>query len=199
MGVQSEEDGAPALLRGWLDKAQQNPSWPVRAGFGFVRAHLDLRRCQHLGARPRLYGRCAVSNSGYISIGDRLLMHGATVRCELATHEGGRIEIGDQVFVNYGTSVSAHRLVRIGDRCLIGQYTIIMDCDQHAAGGKEGHGTPDPVVIGDRVWIGARCTILKGVTIGSDAVIAAGSVVTKDVPAGAVAAGVPARLLRKSK
>jgi acetyltransferase-like isoleucine patch superfamily enzyme len=187
------------MLGGWLEKTRQHPGWPVKAGLGVLRAHIDLRSCQRLGARPRLYGRCAVANHGHISIGDRLLMHGATVRCELATHEGGRIEIGDRAFVNYGTSISAHRLVRIGDGCLIGQYTIIMDCDQHSPGGEDGHGTPEPVLIGDRVWIGARCTILKGVTIGSDSVLAAGSVVTQNVPPGCVVGGVPARLLKKSR
>jgi len=199
IGERVSEKSASKLFREWLDKARQHPGWPLKAGFGVVRARVDLRSCQHVGARPRLYGRCAVANDGHISIGDRLLMHGGTVRCELATHDGGRIEIGDRAFLNYGTSISAHRLVRIGDGCLLGQYTIIMDCDQHSAAGEAGHGTPKPVNIGDRVWIGARCTILKGVTIGSDSVIAAGSVVTRDVPRGSVAGGVPARLLRKSK
>jgi len=199
IGERASEKSASTLLREWLDKARQHPAWPLKAGLGVIRAHVDLRRCQHVGARPRLYGRCAVANDGYISIGDRLLMYGATVRCELATHGGGRIEIGDRAFLNYGTSISAHRLVRIGDGCLIGQYTIIMDCDQHSAGGQAGHGSPKPVHIGDRVWIGARCTILKGVTIGSDSVIAAGSVVTKDVSRGSVVGGVPARLLTKSE
>lgn len=125
-------------------------------------------------------------------------MYGKTVRCELVSHAGGRLEIGDGVFINYGSSISAHLSVRIGDGSLIGQYAIVMDCDYHAAGDPESHGEAKPVVIGERVWLGARVTILKGVTIGTGAVIGAGSVVVKDVPAGALAAGVPARILRSA-
>jgi acetyltransferase-like isoleucine patch superfamily enzyme len=180
----------------WWRKTLSHPTWPLRAGGGLLRARFDLRHCQHVGARPRLYGRCHVSNGGVITIGDRLLMHGETVRCELTAHNGGRLELGDRVFVNYGASLSAHSLVRIGDRCLIGQYTIIMDCDYHSPEDSESHGETRPIVIGDGVWIGARVIVLKGVTIGSGAVVAAGSVVTRDVPAGAVVAGVPAQVIR---
>ena len=57
---------------------------------------------------------------------------------------------------------------------------------------------PAPIVLGKRVWIGSNSTILQGVTIGDNAVIGAGSVVTKDIPAGCIAAGVPARIIRNS-
>lgn len=184
------------LMAEWWAKSRQYPTWPLRAGLGLIRARIALRRCQHVGIRPRLYGRCAVHNEGRITIGDQLLMYGATVRCELDAHEGGHIEIGDKVFINYGCSISAHRSVRVGSGCLLGQYTIVMDCDQHSIDGDDSHGHPAPVVIGERVWIGARCIILKGVTIGDHAVVAAGSVVTKDVPAGAIVGGVPAHPLR---
>ena len=198
--IASSGDGRQTRLQlvvEWVQKTRRYPTWPMRAGMGLIRAHLDLRRCQQLGARPRLYGRCAVHNEGHITIGDRLLMYGATVRCELDAHEGGRIEIGDRVFINYGTSISAHRLVRIGDGSMLGQYTIVMDCDHHSLDGDEDHGPVEPVLIGAGVWIGARCTILKGVRIGDGAVVAAGSVVTRDVPARSVVGGVPARVLRK--
>ena len=69
-----------------------------------------------------------------------------------------------------------------------------MDTDQH---GFEGElPIPKPVRLGDRVWVGCRTIILKGVTIGDDAVIGAGSVVTKDVPENVVAAGNPCRVIR---
>ncbi len=173
-----------------------NPGWALTTGMAVLRARWDLRHCQQLGARPRLFGRCMVANYGDIRIGDRLLMYGGTVRCELTAHAGGRLEIGNRAFINYGCSISAHQHVRIGDGCLIGQYGIIMDCDYHSPEGGADHGVVRPIWIGDRAWIGARVIILKGVTIGSDAVIAAGSVVTRDVPANAVAAGVPAAVVR---
>jgi len=183
-------------IRDWLAKSWRDPAWPLRTGRALARAGWDLRACDAVGARPRLFGRCLVANDGRIVVGDRLLMYGATVRCELVAHAGGELEIGDGVFINYGSSISAHRSVRLGDRCLIGQYAIIMDCDYHAAGDPESHGEPRPVVIGPGAWLGARVTVLKGVTIGAGAVIAAGSVVVRDVPDGALAAGVPARVLR---
>lgn len=180
----------------WWRKTLSHPTWPLRAGGGLLRARLDLRGCQHVGARPRLYGRCHVGNGGSITIGDRLLMHGETVRCELTTHEGGRLEIGDQVFVNYGVSISAHTYVRIGSRSLVGQYTIIMDCDYHSPDGGDSHGESRPIVIEEGVWIGARAIVLKGVTIGRGAVVAAGSVVTRSVEPGALVAGIPAQVIR---
>lgn len=183
----------------WWRKTLSDPTWPLRAGGGLVRARIDLRRCRHVGARPRLYGRCHVSSDGVITIGDRLLMHGETVRCELTTHAGGRIEIGDRVFINYGCSISSHTLVRVGSRSLIGQYTIIMDCDYHAGDGSESHGESRPIVIEEGVWIGARAIVLKGVTIGRGAVVAAGSVVTRNVEPGVTVAGVPARVIRASR
>ena len=59
-------------------------------------------------------------NYGTIEIGERLLMLGDPVRCDLNSHGGGRLEIGDRVFINYGCSISAHSLVQIGSDCLIG-------------------------------------------------------------------------------
>src|SRR5260370_10498460 len=127
-------------------------------------------------------------------------MLGATAPCELCTHDGGRLEIGDRVFINYGSSISAHTLVRIGDDCKIGQHTIILDCDYHDIEDPlhyGGHGPSLPVVLEQGVWLGARVTILKGVTIGRSSVIAAGSVASSDVPPGVLAGGVPATVLQQ--
>jgi acetyltransferase-like isoleucine patch superfamily enzyme len=183
---------APGRLR----QAAGHPLWAARQAGAVARARWDLRGCQRLGPRARLFGRCRVTNYATIEIGERLLMYGDPVRCDLDAHEGGTLEIGDRVFLNYGCSISAHTLVRIGDGCLIGQYTIVMDCDHHDPEGSEGHGSPRPIVIGDRVWMGARVTVLKGVTIGTGSVIGAGSVVTRDIPPGVLAAGAPARVIK---
>lgn len=181
---------------GGLGRAVRDPGWALTSAGAVVRARWDLRQCQQVGQRPRLYGRCHVANYGRILIGDRLLMYGATVRCELTAHAGGTLEIGNRVFINYGCSISAHQRVSIGDGCLIGQYGIIMDCDYHSLENETDHGEVRPITIGDRAWLGARVIVLKGANIGRDAVIAAGSVVTRDIPANAIAAGVPAKVLR---
>jgi acetyltransferase-like isoleucine patch superfamily enzyme len=88
--------------------------------------------------------------------------------------------------------------VRIGPRCMIGPFCYITDADHgmHSKGAVAGQPMDTaPVQIGAESWLGAGVKVLKGVTIGEGAVIGAGAVVTRDVPAGAIAAGVPARVI----
>ena len=105
---------------------------------------------------------------------------------------GGRIEIGNGTYLNRNTFVHASKLVHIGKVCKIAWDVIIMDSDMHAITGGL---SEEPVYIDDDVWIGCRVIVLKGVHIGQGAVVAAGSVVTKDVPPRTVVGGVPARVL----
>jgi acetyltransferase-like isoleucine patch superfamily enzyme len=114
------------------------------------------------------------------------------VRLEVG--RGGYIRIGTGTYLNRNTEVIAWREVSIGRDCRIGWDVLIMDTDQHPL--PDGFLDNRPVTIGDRVWIGARATILKGVTVGDGAIIAAGAVVTHDVPPGAVVAGPAARIVR---
>lgn len=176
-----------------------DPVGTARIALATARARVALRRCREVGYGPRLYGRCLVSGGSGVHVGERLLMVGGVAPCELHTHDGGRLEIGNRVFVNYGSSISAHTLVRIGDDCKIGQHAIILDCDYHDIDDPlhyGGHGEPLPVVLEPGVWLGARVTVLKGVTIGRSSVIAAGSVVTRDIPPCVLAGGMPARVIR---
>ena len=183
-----------------VQRTLSDPLGTVRIVVATARARIALRGCSQVGYGPRLFGRCHVSGGSGIHIGERLLMIAGTAPCELSAHDGGRLEIGDRVFVNYGSSISAHTLVRIGDDCKIGQHAIILDCDYHDMEDPlhyGGHGPSLPVVLEQGVWLGARVTVLKGVTIGRSSVIAAGSVVTRDIPAGVLAGGMPAKVLRK--
>lgn len=94
--------------------------------------------------------------------------------------------------------------LNLGDNITIGQYTgfgqqVMILTETHAIGGPEyrsGQLTPKPVVIGKGCWIGARATILPGVTIGDGVVVAAGAVVSKDAPPNTVVGGVPAKVIR---
>ena len=97
----------------------------------------------------------------------------------------------------FGSSIVAAQHVKIGDDCLIGTHVSIMDCDFHRVEDKSWDTSGQPVTLEDRVWLGNRSIVLKGVTIGHDAVVAAGSVVTRDVPPRTVVAGVPARVVRE--
>ncbi|HLW00795.1 MAG TPA: acyltransferase [Ktedonobacterales bacterium] len=107
--------------------------------------------------------------------------------------KGGRIFIGNGTYLNRNTEVIAQQDVRIGRDCMIAWDVVIMDTDQHSIDG--GPAAAKPVVIGDRVWIGCRALILKGVHIGDHAVVGAGAIVTHDVPPGGIVTG-PAATLR---
>lgn len=109
---------------------------------------------------------------------------------------GKNIRLGRGVFLNSGCRFQDQGGITIGDDCLIGHNTVIATLNHDVAPSRRGDLLPAPVEIGRNVWIGANVTILPGVSIGDDAVIAAASVVTKDVPARTVAVGAPARVVR---
>lgn len=110
---------------------------------------------------------------------------------------GKNIHIGKFVFINAGCSFQDQGGITIGDGCLLGHNTVIATLNHDENPARRNDLIPAPVVIGNRVWIGSNATILPGVTIGDNAIVAAGAVVTKDVPPDTVVAGVPARILRK--
>lgn len=114
----------------------------------------------------------------------------------LTSDFGKNIRLGKRVFLNAGCRFQDQGGIEIGDDCLIGHNTVIATLNHDLDPARRGDLHPAPVTIGNNVWIGANVTILPGVTIGDDAVVAAASVVTKDVPAGALVLGSPARVVR---
>jgi acetyltransferase-like isoleucine patch superfamily enzyme len=104
------------------------------------------------------------------------------------------LEIGDRTYLNRRTEIVARNEIVIGADCAISWDVVITDSDEHWMADTE---MVQPVRIGNHVWIGARAVILKGVTVGDGAVIAAGSVVTQDVAPATMVAGVPARAIRE--
>ncbi|NEU69909.1 acyltransferase [Spirosoma agri] len=115
---------------------------------------------------------------------------------------GGIIQIGDRVGMS-STALVCHHAITIGNDVTIGGNTVIYDTDFHTLDSIQRTNFQDnnlaktaPVIIRDRVFIGSHVTILKGVTIGEDAVIAAGSVVTRNVPDNQLWGGNPAQLIR---
>ncbi len=167
-------------------------------GRAVLAARWYLRHADEVGTRVRLRGRPSIRNDGRMIIGSRVQLVSNTATLELVSFAGGTLEIGERTLVNYGGSIAAADLVRIGARCLIGTHAIIMDNDFHHIEPERRLEFPKsrPVVIGDNVWIGARVIVLGGVTIGDDSCIGAGSLVTEDIPPRTLAAGVPARVIR---
>lgn len=110
---------------------------------------------------------------------------------------GKNIHLGRGVFINAGCKFQDQGGIYLGDRVLVGQNVVLATLNHGMDPAHRGDLHPAPIRIGDDVWIGANATVLPGVTIGDGAVVAAGAVVTKDVPAMTVVGGVPARAIKK--
>jgi maltose O-acetyltransferase len=122
---------------------------------------------------------------------------GAIVRSPVYVDYGFNIRLGDHAFLNFGCVLLDVAVIEIGDQTQIGPNVQILTAD-HPRDPREretGLERGIPVKIGRNVWIGGGAIILPGVTVGDDAIIGAGAVVTRDVPNGATVAGNPARLL----
>jgi acetyltransferase-like isoleucine patch superfamily enzyme len=148
---------------------------------------------------------------GAVQIGDHVSCYAG---CSFALGKNGTCSIGDFTLVN-GALIMAEERIDIGSHCLISWNVGIADSDFHplepaqrlidaqalAPFFKDRPPRPKlrtaPVIIADNVWIGMNATILKGVTIGENSVVAAGAVVTKSVPANVVVAGNPAIVIKK--
>lgn len=112
---------------------------------------------------------------------------------------GKNIHVGEDFLTNYNVTILDIAPVHIGNYCMIGPNTLITTVGHPLSpkGRREKKAYGKPVTIGDDVWIGGNCTILPGVTIGNNVIVAAGAVVTKDVPDNCVVAGVPAKVIKQ--
>jgi acetyltransferase-like isoleucine patch superfamily enzyme len=166
-----------------------------------------------LARGARLRGR--LDSSGYLLAGRRV----SIVKRHGTIHLGGHVSLGDDtgiavvgrsdddqaaLWIGSGTylqprvHLNCQTSVHIGEQCSISWDVEILDSDFHRILTEEGppHATRAPIVLEDRVWVGVRAIILKGVTIGHDSVVAAGAVVTRSVPPFSLCAGNPARVVR---
>ena len=113
------------------------------------------------------------------------------------TDFGKNTVVGERTFINAGCKFQDQGGIVIGDDALIGPNTVLATLDHDLDPEKRHILHPAPIRIGRRVWIGVGVVITKGVTIGDNSVIADGAVVTRDIPANVIAAGVPAKVLRE--
>jgi maltose O-acetyltransferase len=152
------------------------------------------------GGPPLLLGPGAavtVTGSGMVRRG-----HGVIARSDLTLAVQGELRFGDRVFLGRGVHITCFDSVSIGSGTRLGERVSIHD-ENHVveplsdADGRGRDYLVAPVVIGERVWLAANVVVLPGVTIGDDAVVAAASVVTADIPAGVLAAGAPATVRRE--
>ncbi|MFP5503145.1 MAG: acyltransferase [Candidatus Sericytochromatia bacterium] len=178
----------------------KKPSVFLKKAFQYVLkralAPLALRGCR-VGPGARVRGFPVVENEGgVIAIGRNFCVFSYLAKVQLYAGPEGRLEIGDDTFVNNGTILSASQLIRIGSRVNIAPHCVLMDNDFHGTADRDGPPKVSPIVIEDDVWLGTRVTVLRGVTIGRGAVVAAGAVVTKDVPPYTLVGGVPAKVLK---
>jgi acetyltransferase-like isoleucine patch superfamily enzyme len=172
--------GLLALRLGWRRFLTPAGRRMVLDGMVFLGGGVKLQ----IGRRARLrFGR-------WVWIG-----HGTKIRC----HEG-EVSIGDKTVLGQECTISAYQRVSIGEQCIVADRVMLIDFDHNVAEVErpirvQGIYKRD-VRVGNNVWIGYGAQILRGVSVGDNAIVGASAVVTKDVPANAVVAGSPARVLR---
>ena len=190
-GIREQRYRLPAVRRRDLDHL-------IDQARGVAAARWHLRDAESLGPRCRIWGKPSVVLKGKLIVGERLQLMSTTWTTELWVGDRGVLEIGDRVFINYGCSIGATELIRIGSRCSLGTQVQIMDNDWHRLEPERRNERPlsRPIVLEDNVWLGTRVIVLGGVTIGEGSVVGAGSVVVDDIPARSLAVGMPARVVR---
>lgn len=194
-------------LRKEFSEARQNSNWlqasarmlnrVINGFFRLLTARIVLSKCYRVGEMVTVRGFPRIEGEGKISIGDRVKVWSHIGRTQLSAGKNASIFIGNDTFINTAVIISARQEVRIGNNCQIANQVIIMDNDFHGVADRNQPKAALPVIIEDNVWLATRCMVLKGVTIGRGAVVAAGAVVTKDVPPFTLVGGVPAKIIRK--
>ena len=152
-----------------------------------------------------------VGKDSHVEIGNRVLLnsdqrmnpHGVGFPVRIAVAEGAKLRIGSETRI-HSSAIRCENEVVIGDRCLIAAGCQLMDASGHNVCEEdvtrrihERNFEKETVRIEDDVWLGLNVIVLPGVTIGAGSVVAAGSVVSRDVPARCVVAGVPAKVVRE--
>lgn len=152
-------------------------------------ASFEINRQDYIRTHERstLY----LDDNAALKINGRFTMHGHS---SIMVHNDASLELGNNTYLNGGSIECSHH-VTIGDDCAIADGVRIMDDSWHTAPSSTGGGITK---IGNKVWIATGAILLPGITIGDGAIVAAGAVVTKDVPARCMVAGVPAKVVKEN-
>jgi maltose O-acetyltransferase len=160
---------------------------------GMLAAPWYLRKATIIGRGTRALAKPRVVNHGTLSIGRDTVLRSINTPVEIVVGPHGSLSIGDACQINYGVSIHAARQIRIGDRVHVGPYVMIIDEQFHDVHDRNARPPAQPISIANDVWIGAKASILPGITIGRGAVVAAHSLVNRNVEPFSIVAGVPAR------
>ncbi len=189
--------GAADDLKLWAQKWR----WYQRNEIPWNRARIHWHFARrHAFCRWPVHGNVLEAfEDGRLEVGEQTLLE-PDVWITIA--DGGRVRIGEGSFLNRGVMVAADGLVEIGDHCMFANGTFITDANHRFDDPDkpitwQGFTSKGPTRIGDNVWCGANVVVTSGVTIGERCVIGANSVVTTDIPAFSIAAGAPAKVLRR--
>jgi acetyltransferase-like isoleucine patch superfamily enzyme len=187
----------PAAVRLWAEKWR----WYERNSLPWNRAriHWELMR-RRAFARWPLHGDVLEAlREGRLQIGPQVLFEPGVW---ITMPAPARVRIGGGSLLNLGVMIAAAELVEIGEHCMFANGCFVTDAshrfdDPERPVPWQGFTSKGPTRIGDNVWCGANVVITSGVTVGERSVIGANSVVTEDIPAFSIAAGAPARVLRR--
>lgn len=150
-------------------------------------ASFEINRQDYINTHERstLY----IGDKATFKINGRFTMHGHS---SIMVHDSAVLEIGNNTYLNGGCIECSHH-ISIGNDCAIADGVRIMDNSWHAI-----EDASKDVIIGNKVWLATNALIMPGVTIGEGAIVAAGAVVTKDVPARCMVAGLPAKVIKEN-
>ena len=159
--------------------------------YGFPYVHISLQ------------ARCLIGEKFAMNNGVKYSDSGINGKCRIEVRDNGILTIGNSVGMS-DVTITCHEKIDIGNNILLGVGTQIRDTDNHSLNPQDRlrgldwvNKKTSPIVIKDNVFIGAYSFVLKGVTVGKNAIVGAGSVVTKDIPDNEIWAGNPAKFIRK--
>lgn len=164
--------------------------------FNILLTNWYLRSAQKNGRLIFTKKKPDIENQGVLEIGNIVRIWSNIRKCRLSIKPGAKLKIGNNCRLN-GPIIVSTNSITIGNNCRIAPDVYIMDGDFHSVENRMVEGKSSSITIEDNVWVATRAMVMKGVTIGKGAVIAAGAVVTKNVEPYTLVGGVPAKFIRK--